>query len=235
MHKYYMHYHKPGEFGKVIQSPFVGDPVSRTIRLSEEEREELVADIDPEFPKYTTQIINTANQNSQGTRPPTVGQMNELIEEYKDEYPEGGFDDWKEFYYENYDGEERIEEATDKVFDMVVKMREAAQEIDREMVHRWVKDLVLYQTYIGLGRNEEAILKKLSEEYDKPYKLGTAEDESKGIDGYLGDQPVSVKPITYKQKGRLQEDIQAPIVYYEDYSTTNALKLHLDEIDDVMG
>ncbi|MFO7926518.1 MjaI family restriction endonuclease [Natronomonas sp.] len=208
--------------------------MSRTIRLSEDEREELVADIDPEFPKYTTQIMNTANQNSQGTRPTTVGQLNEIIEEYKEQYPDGDFGDWRQFYFENYDGDENIEEATDKVFNMVVKMREAAEEIDREMVNRWVKDLVLYKTYTGLGRNEEAILKKLSEEYDLPYELGTAEDESKGIDGYLGSQPVSVKPITYKQKARLQEDIDAPIVYYEDYSTTNALKLHLDELDEVM-
>lgn len=208
--------------------------MSRTIRLSENEREELVADIDPEFPKYTTQIMNTANQNSQGTRPATVGQLNEIIEEYKEQYPDGDFEDWRQFYFENYDGDENIEEATDKVFDMVVKMREAAEEIDREMVNRWVKDLVLYKTYTGLGRNEEAVLKKLSEEYDLPYELGTAEDESKGIDGYLGSQPVSVKPITYKQKARLQEDIDAPIVYYEDYSTTNALKLHLDELDEVL-
>ena len=174
------------------------------------------------------------NQNSQGTRPATVGQLNEIIEEYKEQYPEGDFEDWRQFYFENYDGDKNIEEATDKVFDMVVKMREAAEEIDREMVNRWVKDLVLYKTYTGLGRNEEAILKKLSEEYDLPYELGTAEDESKGIDGYLGSQPVSVKPITYKQKARLQEDIDAPIVYYEDYSTTNALKLHLDELDEVL-
>lgn len=208
--------------------------MSRTIRLSEDEREELVADIDPEFPKYTTQIMNTANQNSQGTRPATVGQLNEIIEEYKEQYPDGDFEDWRQFYFENYDGDENIEEATDKVFDMVVKMREAAEEIDREMVNRWVKDLVLYKTYTGLGRNEEAILKKLSEEYDLPYELGTAEDESKGIDGYLGSQPVSVKSITYKQKARLQEDIDAPIVYYEDYSTTNALKLHSDELDEVL-
>lgn len=208
--------------------------MSRTIRLSEDEREELVADIDPEFPKYTTQIMNIANQNSQGTRPATVGQLNEIIEEYKEQYPDGDFEDWRQFYFENYDGDENIEEATDKVFDMVVKMREAAEEIDREMVNRWVKDLILYKTYTGLGRNEEAILKKLSEEYDLPYELGTAEDESKGIDGYLGSQPVSVKPITYKQKARLQEDIDAPIVYYEDYSTTNALKLHLDELDEVL-
>jgi hypothetical protein len=176
--------------------------------------------------------MNTANQNSQGTRPKVVGQLSELVEEYKQEYPEGDFEDWKEFYYEEYDGEERIEEATEKVFEMVVKMREAAEEIDKDMVHRWVKDLVLYKTYTGLGRNEEAIFRKLSEEYSLEYVRSTPEEESRGIDGYLGDQPVSIKPTTYQQKSQLQENIQAPIVYYEEYKTSNALKLHVGELTD---
>lgn len=37
-----------------------------------------------EFPKYTTQIMNLANQNAQGTRPNVVGQMSELIEALKE-------------------------------------------------------------------------------------------------------------------------------------------------------
>ena len=32
-----------------------------------------------EFPKYTSQLINWANQNAQGTRPVVVGQMSELF------------------------------------------------------------------------------------------------------------------------------------------------------------
>jgi hypothetical protein len=38
-------------------------------------------EIEPlEFPKYTTQLINLANQNAQGTRPKVVGQLSELIQ-----------------------------------------------------------------------------------------------------------------------------------------------------------
>jgi hypothetical protein len=74
--------------------------MSRTIKLDEDERERLVANIDPDFPKYTTQIMNPANQNAQGTRPKVVGQMNEIIEEYKQQYPSGGYKEWEEFYFE---------------------------------------------------------------------------------------------------------------------------------------
>lgn len=34
-----------------------------------------------EFPKYTSQLINLANQNAQGSRPKTVGQLSELFPE----------------------------------------------------------------------------------------------------------------------------------------------------------
>ena len=34
------------------------------------------------FPKYTSQLINWANQNAQGTRPIVVGQMSELFPEF---------------------------------------------------------------------------------------------------------------------------------------------------------
>ncbi len=36
----------------------------------------------PSFPKYTTQLMNLANQNSQATRPRNVGQMTELIKDF---------------------------------------------------------------------------------------------------------------------------------------------------------
>jgi len=45
---------------------------------------ELIKEISGEakqFPKYTTQLINLANQNAQGTRPKVVGQLSELIQE----------------------------------------------------------------------------------------------------------------------------------------------------------
>ena len=33
----------------------------------------------PQYPKYTTQVINLANQNAGGTRPRNVGQLSELF------------------------------------------------------------------------------------------------------------------------------------------------------------
>lgn len=38
--------------------------------------------LEAHFPQYTSQLINWANQNAQGTRPKVVGQMSELFPAY---------------------------------------------------------------------------------------------------------------------------------------------------------
>lgn len=49
----------------------------------EEEREILELPSKPELPKYASQLINLANIFSQGTRPKVIGQMSELIKEFR--------------------------------------------------------------------------------------------------------------------------------------------------------
>ena len=39
--------------------------------------------------------------------------------------------------------------------------------------------------------------------------------ESRGIDSYIGERPISIKPITYKTKDILIEKIEAEIIYYD--------------------
>jgi hypothetical protein len=44
--------------------------------------------------------------------------------------------------------------------------------------------------------------------------LATPSEESRGIDGFIGNQPVSIKPDTYKIKRSLQEKIDVKLIYY---------------------
>ena len=46
------------------------------------------------FPKYTSQLINWANQNAQGTRPRVVGQLSELFPEYEEQADDVTIDAW---------------------------------------------------------------------------------------------------------------------------------------------
>jgi hypothetical protein len=45
--------------------------------------------------------------------------------------------------------------------------------------------------------------------------LAKPDEESKGIDGFIGNRPVSIKPMTYKTKSGLPENIEEPIIYYD--------------------
>jgi hypothetical protein len=60
------------------------------------------------------------------------------------------------------------------------------------------------------------------------YRLSIIEEESKGIDGFIGDIPISIKPITYKIKNSLRENIEAKIIYYE--KTKNGLNIDASEL-----
>ena len=51
-------------------------------KIKNAELAEAVSQKQRAFPKYTSQIINLANQNAQGTRPRIVGQMTELFQEF---------------------------------------------------------------------------------------------------------------------------------------------------------
>jgi len=172
---------------------------------------ELISEISGEakqFPKYTTQIINLANQNAQGTRPKVVGQLSELIQKC----PHKEYSKWKEWYLQQQP--KAIDNATDKIFPMIEELKKAINQIDKSMVKEWVRDLVIDKTFIGL-KFQETILKRVAKMRKVSYRLSNPKEESKGIDGFIGDVPVSIKPITYKTKNMLNEKIEVKFIFYD--------------------
>ena len=161
-----------------------------------------------EFPKYTTQLMNLANQNSQGTRPKVVGQLSDLIQEFQGQT----FMEWVEWYQERYP--DAIDDATDKVFSMIENFNVVFPQIDRDLVRSWVEDLVLVKTFTGL-KFQEAVLKKLSEMKGCDYRLAGPYEEAQGIDGFVGGEAYSIKPVTYQSKAGLAESIDVKIIFYE--------------------
>jgi uncharacterized protein YukE len=161
----------------------------------------------PEFPKYITPLINLANQYAQGTRPRVVGQMSELIQEFEGKT----LSEWEEWYLKKKP--EAIKNATEKIMQKLKELKNSLNKIDRAMVEQWVKDLVIVKTFAGL-RFQEAILKKAAELKGADYRLSEPDEESKGIDGYIGNIPISIKPHTYEVKAALPEHIEIKIIYY---------------------
>lgn len=125
--------------------------MSQKFKIRYDEIQNIVVGEVPNYPKYVTQILNLANQNAQGTRPKIVGQMSDLIQEFDGQTVE----EWIEWYEERYPDARK--NAADRVEVMVEKLKESISKIDRGMIDTWVKDLVLYKTFIGL-RFQEAIL-----------------------------------------------------------------------------
>jgi MjaI restriction endonuclease len=178
------------------------------IRIPNAEVQHLLTEKEITFPKYTTQLMNLANSNAQGTRPKIVGQMSDLIQEFDRKT----FEEWAVWYQERYPN--AIEDATDKVFEMVESFKKSIELIDKNLIREWVEDLVLNKTFAGLNF-QEAILKKVAESKKTTYKFSTKEEESKGIDGYINTLPVSIKPITYKTQNHFLENISANMIFYD--------------------
>jgi hypothetical protein len=173
---------------------------------NEELTQDLTGKIE-KFPLYTTQILNLANQNAQGTRPKIVGQMSDLVQEFGKK----NYEEWVKWYLQKMP--DAVNDATEKIYNMILKLGEAIKLIDKKLVKKWVKDLVLTKTFVGLCF-QEAILKKVANEKGEKFRSATPEEEAKGIDGFIGARPVSIKPETYKTKKMLGEKIDADLIYY---------------------
>jgi len=122
-----------------------------------------------------------------------VGQMSELIQEFEGKT----LREWEEWYLKRKP--DAIRNATEKILLKLKELKNALNKINRATVEQWVRDLVIVRTFAGL-RFQEAILKKGAEIKGTNYRLAEPDEESKGIDGYIGDIPVSIKPHTYEVK-----------------------------------
>ncbi len=178
------------------------------VKLSFKDLAEAITGEKTEFPKYTTWIINQVNRISQATRPKVVGQMSDLIQDC----PYKSFEGWKKWYKETHP--DAVKNATKKISDKFKEVKEAFDSVDYGLIEKWVEDLVIVKTFLGL-RVQEAILKKIAKMGKKKYRLSKPEEESKGIDGFIGNVPVSIKPKTYKLMKHLQDKIDVVIITYE--------------------
>lgn len=178
------------------------------------------------FPKYTSQLINWANQNAHGTRPNVVGQMSELFPDFELSTPidEISTESWRKWYFEKYP--QAMSTATDRIYAQIENLKKAITQIDRKMVSDWVEDLVINKTFNGMYV-QKAILTFLADQKGETYRLATPEEESKGIDGYVGTTAYSIKPDTYKTMDRLSEIIDVKMIYYT--KTQTGLKIEVDD------
>jgi len=194
------------------------------IKIPNAQVQELLSGKKYSYLKYATQIMNLANQNAQGTRAKVVGQMSDLIQQFEGTT----LADWEKWYLESYPT--AIDDASDKVWEMVKAFQEGIQKIDRDTVKQWIEELVIVKTFAGL-KFQQAILKIVAIKYNKEFRLATPNEESKGIDGVIGDVCVSIKPVTYKTKLGLNEVIDVPIIFYDKKKSEIVIEFDLPGLE----
>ena len=179
------------------------------IKIKMNELAKIATNKNEQFPKYVSPIINDANKFSQGTRPKVVGKLSEMIQQC----PYKTYEGWEKWYLSKKP--DAIDNATKKIVGMLENFKEILPKIDEKTVRKWVEDLVLVKTFVGLNF-QKAILKKLSSMTGKNFRLAESKEESEGIDGFIGEISISIKPETYKTKPSLMEKIKADkIIFYE--------------------
>lgn len=174
------------------------------------------------FPKYTTLLLNLICRTAGANKPRVVGQMSDLIQEFDGQT----LSEWINWYNEKQPT--AVDDATALIMEMIEKMRPAFESIDEAMVRNWVKDLLYTKTYCGL-RYQEAIISYVAQQVGKDWRLALKEEESAGIDGYIGRMPVQIKPMSYKQEKILGEHFDVPIIYYEE--TSSGVRIDYNEED----
>ena len=181
-------------------------------KLSKKRISQINATGNGNFPKYTTQLMNIANQNAGGTKPAVVGQLSELFPEYlAQETQQASCKRWEAWYRKRYP--ETIETAVGRVRQQIENLKQALPLITDEMLLNWVTDLVISKTFDGLYV-QKAVISEIAKREKKSYRLADPAEEAVGIDGYIGDEPVSVKPDTYLHMIMLNEQIHAKITTY---------------------
>lgn len=203
--------------------------MAETIRISASERKELTTGENPSPPKYTYYALNNAVTYSHANHRPVVGELNKIYEEFRDQNPDGDFEDWKQYYFREHDGKERLYEATEKAFTKFLMIREAIEQIDREDVREFIEGIVLHGTYSGQSEHE-AVVKKLLESRDECERLDNDEGPE-GCEMRLGDQYISVQHGSVRDEELFSDRDDVVVIYFEENRNDNGLQVDVSEMN----
>lgn len=151
-----------------------------------------------------------------------VGQMSDLIQEFDGR----SLEEWAVWYQERYPN--AVAEAIQLIRNKLLDFKRVIDNVTDEMIELWVKDLVLVKTFIGL-KFQEAILKKVADATGLDYSLSSPEQESRGIDGVIGNREVSIKPISWRDQVIQRENLQGILIYYQ--KTDEGLEIEFQPAD----
>lgn len=199
-----------------------------TLRISEEERKSLTTQRTVDRPKYTFFALDHAVRYSQANKKEILGDVNSLYLSFEQEHPDGTFDDWRNFYLEEQNGRERLEEATEEAYRMLLTIREALKQLDRDDVYEFIEGIALYGTYEGHNAVEAVHNKLLLEipECEEP-EGGDVPDGSNLI---YGDYHLYIHPRSEKLPEEKKKREDQRIVYFRELDGGD-IEIDLNELN----
>jgi len=146
------------------------------------------------LPKYLYSFISKANDISGATKAKRIGHLHVYYNQRKFR----SLNEWKNWYNKKHP--KAIKEAIDTIYNVMKEgMGVTPRKNLKKYIRMFVEDLVYTKTFTGL-KIQEAILKKMAEIKDKKYVWSTAKEDASGVDGYIGNIPISIKPETSDMK-----------------------------------
>ena len=170
------------------------------------------------YPLYYYRFINDAHEMSRATTPKYVGKVHTLFKERKFRY----LGEWVKWHNSKYPG--CVGKAVNKIWDILESagIDKKCKREYRRYIKKFVENLLYNQTYTGL-KIQEVILMKISKIMKQKYKWSDACDDSLGIDGFVGDIPISIKPSSNK----VAKKAGTKRVYYDIDTKNNILSFTL--------
>jgi len=144
------------------------------------------------FPVNSKPILNIATQNSQATRPKVVGSMKDQFTAFLTT-GKRSVDEWETYYLQTCNGRAKIQAATDLLYNYLNKMPVDHSVFTRDLAEKYITELTINKTHYGMSGEYHSVLAAAAY-FDSGFRFSTAEEESHGIDAWINDRPVQVKP-----------------------------------------
>lgn len=186
----------------------------KSILINKSKLKNLKVSKNSDFPKYSTLIINQAASTIGATRPKVVGKLTEIFRDFEEESNLNKtpitIESWRNYHEDQFP--QALSNALDKTMYMIDEFKNVFNKIDRNMVEKWIIDLLYEKTFYGL--NVQAILTLFLDSKGHIVRNSSPEEESKNIDIFIDDKPFQIKPESHKYK-KLLPNINIAIIYYK--------------------
>jgi hypothetical protein len=165
-------------------------------------------------------ILNNAYNQSCNCGTKVLGDMSEITSSFEG----GSYDDFIEYYYRVHDGKKRRRQAVKRMAENIIKrVRAVGGDVPDSKAVKWSNRYIhsmLVNSYRGF-MDEARAIELVADELGEEWRVASSDEESDGIDGYIGDQSVQVKPLSYNDLDINSFDADLLVTYtYNDCKFT---------------